>query len=276
MSAGGATTRRQRGQREAPSDVLRHRAPLEQRDPIVGGEAADRLGQPDARVDLAPFGEAAELPDELDHLRDARRGQRMTARLEPARRVHGQPAADGRVAIEDGPARLARRHEPRVLEREQLERRERVVQLRDIDSLGAESGHAIGGLRRDLGRPERREIRPVADGDGFHPLPDSRDAHRRPLGPQHHGGCPVRHRATVVEPQGIGDEPALHHRFERDGLLEVRERVPRGVCVVLDGHQGDLLEGEPAALHRRASDEPGQRRHRRAIAALVTHRWSAR
>ena len=89
------------------------------------------------------------------------------------------------------------------------------------------------------------------------------------LGPQHHGGRAVRHRATVVEPQGIGDEPALHHRLERDGLLEVRERVPRGVRVVLDGDQGDLLEREPAALHRRAGDEPGQRRHRRAIAALV-------
>ena len=93
-----------------------------------------------------PVGAAAELPDELDDLRDAGGGQRMAARLEPARGVHGQPAVEGGLAVEGGPPRLARRHEPGVLERDQLERRERVVELGDVDALGAEAGHAIGGL----------------------------------------------------------------------------------------------------------------------------------
>jgi len=55
---------------------------------VVGGEAADRLGQPDVRAHLAVGRLPRQLPDELHHLGDARGAERMAARLEPARRVH--------------------------------------------------------------------------------------------------------------------------------------------------------------------------------------------
>src|SRR5919201_3602632 len=78
----------------APAD-RRSSLALEDGDPVVGGEAADRLREGDAARHLALTGAARELPHAFHDLGEARGGQRMAARLEPARRVDGQPAVEG-------------------------------------------------------------------------------------------------------------------------------------------------------------------------------------
>src|SRR2546429_622613 len=88
---------------------------------VVRREPADRVGQPDAARDLTLAGAARELPHALDHLREPGGGQRMATCLEPAGGIDGQAAVERRLAVEGDASRLARRHQPEVLERDQLE-----------------------------------------------------------------------------------------------------------------------------------------------------------
>src|SRR5206468_2831078 len=102
---------------------------LYDRDPVVRREAADRVRERDLAGDLALAATARELPHALDHLRQAGGGQRMAAPLEPAGGIDGQAPVERRLAVERRAAGLAGRHQAEVLERDQLERRERVVDL---------------------------------------------------------------------------------------------------------------------------------------------------
>src|SRR5262245_58666727 len=102
VRAGGATTRRHRGHRDAPimmvlggrlrppseaktppqrsigqSPLLAFVTPIgslavsrQQRDPVVGGESANGLGQTNPCLDLPACGEPAKLPVQLHDLRD--------------------------------------------------------------------------------------------------------------------------------------------------------------------------------------------------------------
>src|SRR5712691_12106023 len=57
---------------------------LQQGHPVVGGEAADGLGQADMGLHLPPLRPPRELPAELHELGDPGCRQRVPARLEPA------------------------------------------------------------------------------------------------------------------------------------------------------------------------------------------------
>ena len=70
---------------------------------------------------------AAQVPEDLADVRDARRAQRVALREQPAARVHRNAPADVRVAVIDQLARLALAAEAQVLVVEQLRRREAVV-----------------------------------------------------------------------------------------------------------------------------------------------------
>src|SRR5438874_6786752 len=163
--AGGATTASQRGHREASIvSIMAVRAAggysscvfLHERHPVVRREPADGVREPDAARDLTLAGAARELPDALDHLREPGGGQRMAACLEPAGGIDGQAAVERRLAVEGDASRLARRHQPEVLERDQLERGERVMELGEVDARGAEAGHGERRARRVPRRPEVR------------------------------------------------------------------------------------------------------------------------
>ena len=132
---------------------------LQQGHPVVGGEAADGVGERDTAADLAGARGARELPDALHDLREPRRGQGMTARLETSRRVDGQAAVDGGLPVQGGPAGLAGGHQAEILQRDQLEGGEGVVDLGEVDALGTEAGHGVGGRGGGLSGPKAREAR---------------------------------------------------------------------------------------------------------------------
>src|SRR5262249_10578011 len=93
-----------------------------------GRVAAERVDQ--ARlcaVDLTPSGFAAELGDDLGHLRGAGRADRMALGLEPAGRVDGHLSAEARPALLRGDAARARLEETEALGRHDLGHREAVV-----------------------------------------------------------------------------------------------------------------------------------------------------
>src|SRR5688500_5011560 len=179
--AGGATTAWHRGQREAAiSAMVATGGParsvgglfekgggcaprrwssygFQQCHPVVRREAADGVGEGDASGHLAGAHAAGELPHALDELRDAGRGQRMPAGLEAAGRVDRQAAVARGLAVEGDPAGLPRRDEAEILERDQLERREGVVQLREVDALRTEARHLERRSRRHAIGLEARE-----------------------------------------------------------------------------------------------------------------------
>src|SRR5262245_16949104 len=178
---GGAATSRHRGQREAArcSIMSRGSSRFEDGDPVVGARAADRLGQGDAAAYLPCRRSSRQLPGALDDLRDPRRRQWMAAGLEAAGRIDRQAALERGLAVERGRPGLAGREEPDVLERDELERGKRVVDLGDVHTLGAEAGHRKGGARGRLGGPEARETLAVPEGQRVGPLPYAGHAHAR-------------------------------------------------------------------------------------------------
>ncbi len=104
--------------------------------------------QADARAfDLALVGLAAELPHELGALSEARRAERMALREQAAGRVRHPLAAVGVVAVLDELLGFALAGEPERLVREDLVRREAVVELDDVDVLRAEARLLIDGIR---------------------------------------------------------------------------------------------------------------------------------
>src|SRR5207249_8700997 len=174
-----------------PGSVSRHKATrlhtsclvpswrLEDRHPVVRCEPADRLRERDMRLHLPPLSAPRELPHALDDLREPRRRERVATRLEAARRVHRQPAVERGLAVERRAAGLPRRHQAEVLERHQLEDRERVVQLGHVHALGTDTRHRERRARRRSGGPEARERIAVAERERVHPLPDAGDSYRR-------------------------------------------------------------------------------------------------
>src|SRR4029079_1168527 len=79
---------------------------LQEGHPVVGGEAADGVGEGPSGVRyLAAVRATGELPDALHDLRDAGAGRRVAAGLEAARGIDGQAPVDRRVAVERRPPR---------------------------------------------------------------------------------------------------------------------------------------------------------------------------
>src|SRR5690554_4451586 len=94
--------------------------------------------------DLASFGLAAELPGELANLRDGLRGDRFAEAGESAGGVHRHLATQLRHAITDQLLGFSFLGDPDVLVPIELKRCGEVVNFRDVDVFGAESGLAVG------------------------------------------------------------------------------------------------------------------------------------
>ena len=91
-------------------------------------------------VDLARVGLAAQLPGELAALRQPRRAQRVALGDQPAGRVDDRTVAavGGRLAVDELVA-VALLGEPERLVGDQLVGAEAVVQLDDLDIVGADA-----------------------------------------------------------------------------------------------------------------------------------------
>src|SRR2546426_2893046 len=128
-----------------------------------GRVAAERVGEPATGALALPRARlVAQLGDDLADLGRARGADRMALGLEPARGVHGDLAAEARPALLGREPARARLEEAQPLGGDDLGDREAVVQLDDVDVLGADPGLAVRGRRRALGGRHAREVAPVA------------------------------------------------------------------------------------------------------------------
>src|SRR5439155_12213385 len=91
---------------------------------------------------------AVQLPDELRALRETRRAERMALREETPRGVHDPlPAVRGLVLVDEATA-LTGLAELERLVADELVGAEAVVQLDDVDLLGADAGLLVDHRRR--------------------------------------------------------------------------------------------------------------------------------
>src|SRR2546425_4821850 len=135
-----------------------------------GGEAATRA------LDLPRTRLTAQLRDDLADLRRAGGADRMALGLQPARRVHGDLAAQAGPALLGGEAARARLEEAEPFGGDDLRDRETVVQLDDVDVVRPDPRLPVCCRRRALGGRHAREVALVADehpvrrgGGGEHP-----------------------------------------------------------------------------------------------------------
>src|SRR4051794_6878545 len=162
----------------------------EQHRRAVAEEALVRGDAGPGALDLAGAGAALQLPRDLAPLGDRLRGPRLAEAGEPAARVDGDALApDGGVAVVDEPLGLAGLAEPEVLVPVELERGREVVDLGDVDVVGAEPGLLVGAPRdrvaeralggRDDGGGVGGERGQVDDrvGEGRRDRGDGSDAH---------------------------------------------------------------------------------------------------
>ena len=225
----------------------------------------------DARLHLAAVGPPRELPEELDDLRDAGGRERMAARLEPARRVHGQPAVrwrSRRRAWRAPPCPAARARCPRARSARTARRRR-----------GSPPPPPARRRSRPCDRPPRaaawvarneRQVRPVAHRDGVRPLPDPRHPHRPPA--PRSARSRRRRRRSGSSGRGAADRPRA------GSPSPPRASPPPG-----SGRRGSARRGRgsspppgrsPAGESPRRCidgprDEPGERGHGGAVALLV-------
>src|SRR5437899_10440330 len=95
--------------------------PLEDVDDRGGPGAAQGVRQPAARADdLALAALSAELPHDLHRLRDARRPDRLTARLQPAGCIDGTLPVQCGEAVRRCRAAVSLFDEPQIFDREDL------------------------------------------------------------------------------------------------------------------------------------------------------------
>ncbi len=154
--------------------------------------------QADRRVgNLSGASLSAELPRQLAHLSDGLGRDCLTERSQPSRGIDRDSSADGRIPIAQELRRVAWFTEANVFIPIELIRGAEVVDLGDVEVVGAYAGLGVGGLG-DLvlermrfvafsGPRVRCQIRHVDDGVGERRShrADTRDAHRVvvPMGP---------------------------------------------------------------------------------------------
>ncbi len=93
---------------------------------------------------------AAQLPDQLRALRDARRAERVAFGYEAAGRVHDAAAAERDVAVPDHQMGFSGRAEAERVERDEFVGGEAVVEFAEGDVAGGDVGFGEGGARGDL------------------------------------------------------------------------------------------------------------------------------
>ena len=110
------------------------------------------MGQADlGALDLAVAGLAAEVVADLPDVGDAGRRDRVALRLEAARHVHRRLAVAPRGAGLEEVDRAARLAQPEVVVVDELGGGEAVVQLDEVEVLGADAGLLVGLRRRRCG-----------------------------------------------------------------------------------------------------------------------------
>lgn len=108
---------------------------------------------------LTLAGLAAELLDQLDDLRDARRAQRMTLGLQTAGGVDRHLAVDLGLALARSQMAGAAREEADFLGLRNLQDLERVMQLGHVDVLGTDARHLVRHLGAQAdGQQIRRDL----------------------------------------------------------------------------------------------------------------------
>lgn len=227
----------------------------------------------DARaVHLAPPRAARELLDQFHDLRDAACAHGVPARFEPAACVHGQRAAEARCARDGRGACCAASEESEVLERRELEDRERVVHFRDVHvprrAPRSLEGRARCGPRRGE-RRERERAATVRERERVRRVPDGGDARRAASRREHERGRAVREWRAIEHAERVRDERAPQHVLGRDGLAEVRALVQRAVRVRFHGNGRERFAREPRLGHVPPRRERGKRWHREAERALL-------
>src|SRR5437899_8926931 len=223
--------------------------PLEDVDDRRGPGAAQGVRQPAARADdLALAALSAELPHDLHRLRDARRPDRLTARLQPAGCIDGNLPVQRREAVRRSGSAFPLLDRPEVLNREDLGNREVVVHLCDLDVLGVQPCLRERPLARDDGRVHHRDVAAIVEREEVARLAGARDANRRVgelAGSLHI--APDARRGSVGEPcaveqaERLRDPGRLQDRLERDFLLELSLGIQGAILVILHRYGGQLL-----------------------------------
>src|SRR6185369_5133399 len=229
--------------------------------------------------------QAAELPVELRALREARRTERVTLRDEAAGRIHYPLAAVGDGAGLDQIAALPFGTEAEALVRDELVRREAVVELDHLHVLRPEARLLVDLLRRRARhvladqldaalRVERaREVRRhrhAGDLDGL--LLEAVLLHELLRRENRRAGA-VRRRAALELRQRVEDHRRVLDVVERVLLLKLRVRVVDRVLVVLVPDLRERLGTRAVLLHVLAAGvaEELRRRRRGLEAAEVDH-----
>jgi len=202
-------------------------------------------------LDLTLLGRAAQVPHELGALREAGGAQRVTLGEQTTRRVRDELAAVGVVAVPDELLRLAFLAQAERLVREELVRGEAVVELDDLDLVGADAGLLVDLLRAGLRHvvADHLDHRVLLEGRrivGRHRL--RCDVHglgdvvllREVVGAQHGRGGAACRRAALEARQRIEHLGRGHDLLDGEHLLEQRVRVLRRVLARL---RADLREG---------------------------------
>ena len=92
-----------------------------------------------------PVGLAPQLPDQLAHLGDGLGRDGLAEARQSAARVDRDPAPDGGVAVAEQALGLTLLAQADVLVPVELEGRREVVDLGEVDVLGADAGLLVGG-----------------------------------------------------------------------------------------------------------------------------------
>ena len=173
-----------------------------------------------ATASWRPWRAAGQLPDALDDLGEAGGGQRMAARLEPARGI------DGQASVEARSRRRASRGRP-------CPAGSRPMSSSEISSNGAKASWISAKSTRSGPKPAianaaraaawvARKLREARDDGGRPGCPSparSRPRGRgRALSGQHDRGRAVGDRAAVQQAQRIGHHAALHDFFRSDRI----------------------------------------------------------
>ncbi len=218
------------------------------------------MGEADlGAFDLTVAGFTAQVMADLPDVGDAGRGDRMTLRLETARHVHRRLAVTPRGTRVEEVGRAALFAQTEVVVVHELGGGEAVVQLDEVEIRRTDTGLLVGLLGRVLrqlvdvgqhlarlfvrvGREDRR-----ADLDGAALLLERQRLELR-AADHDRGGRTVAvgraHRPRIR----VGDHHVAHDLFERHLLRVRRERIQRGVRVVLLADLGEQLEGRAAVL----------------------------
>jgi signal transduction histidine kinase len=185
-------------------------------------------------LDLTLLRLPVQLPDELRALREPGRAERMPLREKPARGVHDPLPAVRHLVVVDELAALAGLAELQALVRDELVRREAVVELDHVDVLGTDARLLVDLRRRparhaDADEPHRA-LAEVGDEVGRERLADDLHGLRVPvLGrvlrrAEDRGASAVRGRTALQQRQRVVDHARREHLLERARVLILRAR----------------------------------------------------